>query len=63
MSNEYVTKMKQETTNNIITVHTHKVMCAGSKAPLDHPHVYLPLIDSNETICPYCSKKYIYVAN
>jgi uncharacterized Zn-finger protein len=39
------------------------VSCEGSESPYDHPLVFLEIReDSNEVICPYCSKKFIWSA-
>ena len=32
----------------------------GARPPFDHPHVYLDMGGDRETICPYCSTRYVY---
>lgn len=51
--------------NNIETVkvNTYSVYCNGKDQILDHPKVYLEIDKINGfTICPYCSKKFVYFA-
>ncbi len=35
-------------------------MCTGATPPFDHPHIFLDMGSSDETICPYCSTRYEY---
>jgi uncharacterized Zn-finger protein len=37
--------------------------CMGATPPYDHPHVFLDMGRSSETICPYCSTLYKHDAN
>ncbi len=40
------------------------VSCMGKETPYDHPKIYLEINpDANETICPYCSKKFVLDKN
>lgn len=45
----------------VIEVKNKEVACDGGKGALGHPRVYLTFpIGSNEIVCPYCSRKYVF---
>jgi uncharacterized Zn-finger protein len=39
------------------------VSCNGDSDIDGHPKVYLEIDQTNEVICPYCSKKFVYKEN
>ncbi len=41
-----------------IEVGAREFMCIGANPPYDHPHVFIDMGASSETICPYCSTLY-----
>ena len=44
----------------VIETNKKEVSCDGGKGSLGHPKVYLTFpVDSNEVVCPYCSRKYV----
>jgi uncharacterized Zn-finger protein len=45
-----------------IQVAEKTVRCDGGGGALGHPAVYLTLEKSGEIVCPYCSRKYIWVS-
>ena len=42
----------------VIEIGAKEFMCVGEMPPLDHPHIFLDMGDSNEIICSYCSTLY-----
>ena len=46
-----------------IAIGVKEFMCVGASPPLDHPHVFLDMGESDEKICPYCSTHYRYRAD
>jgi hypothetical protein len=38
-------------------------MCVGATPPFDHPHIYIDMGDADETVCPYCSTRFVYDAS
>lgn len=34
--------------------------CMGTRAPHDHPHVYLDMGADSQILCPYCSTLYVH---
>ncbi len=34
--------------------------CIGALPPFDHPHIYIDMGADSETICPYCSTRFVY---
>ena len=38
----------------VIHVGSREFMCIGARPPFDHPHVYIDMGGSNDTICEYC---------
>ena len=42
-----------------IYVETLAVACDGGGGALGHPNVHLDLGKAGETICPYCSRRFI----
>ena len=44
----------------VIETTKKEISCDGGKGSLGHPKVYLTFpVDSNEIVCPYCSRKYV----
>ena len=43
-----------------IAIGVKEFQCMGARPPFDHPHVFLDMGGDNETICPYCSSRYVY---
>jgi uncharacterized Zn-finger protein len=43
-----------------IKVGVKEYMCIGAKPPFDHPHIFIDMGDSDETVCPYCSTRFVY---
>lgn len=43
-----------------IAIGVKEFQCMGARPPFDHPHVYLDMGGDQETICPYCSTRYVY---
>ena len=35
-------------------------MCIGALSPFDHPHIFIDMGSDNETICAYCSTRFVY---
>lgn len=42
-----------------IYVDTLTIACDGGGGALGHPKVYLKFDDSDEVVCPYCSRRYL----
>jgi NADH dehydrogenase (ubiquinone) Fe-S protein 6 len=57
------------TTQETVTVHTHRVACDGAGAirstggfaasALGHPRVYLEIDERGFVDCPYCDKRFV----
>jgi len=45
-----------------IAIGVKEFQCMGARPPFDHPHVFLDMGGDNETICPYCSTRYVHDA-
>ena len=45
-----------------IQVDTPNVRCEGGGGRLGHPAVYLRIDAAGETVCPYCSRRFVLVA-
>ena len=43
-----------------IRIGVKEFMCIGATPPYDHPHVFLDMGADTETLCPYCSARYVY---
>jgi len=46
-----------------IRVGAREFTCIGALPPFDHPHIYIDMGGDSETICPYCSTRYIFDAS
>ena len=44
----------------VIKVGVKEYMCIGAKPPFDHPHIFIDMGDADETVCPYCSTRFVY---
>lgn len=45
-----------------VRVGVKEFMCIGALPPFDHPHIFIDMGDDTETVCPYCSTRYVYEA-
>jgi len=43
-----------------ISIGVREFMCIGALPPFDHPHIFIDMGDSDESICSYCSTVYRY---
>jgi uncharacterized Zn-finger protein len=43
-----------------IAIGVKEFQCMGARPPFDHPHVFLDMGGDSETLCPYCSTRYVY---
>jgi uncharacterized Zn-finger protein len=44
----------------ICYTNSKSVLCEGKEKPFDHPRIYLEIdAQTNQVICPYCSKKFV----
>ena len=43
-----------------VAIGVKEFQCMGARPPFDHPHVFLDMGGDSETICPYCSTRYVY---
>ena len=46
-----------------IRIGVKEFMCTGALPPLDHPHTFIDMGDSDDAICPYCSTHYVHAAS
>jgi uncharacterized Zn-finger protein len=46
-----------------IKVGVTEFMCTGAKPPFDHPHIFIDMGGDLETICPYCSTRFVLDAS
>lgn len=46
----------------VVRVGVKEFMCIGALPPFDHPHIFIDMGSETETICPYCSTRYVYQA-
>lgn len=44
----------------VMEVNTRKVHCDGGEGPLGHPRVFLKIDETDQTVCPYCSRMFVY---
>jgi len=44
----------------VVRVGVKEFMCVGALPPFDHPHIFIDMGDDTETVCPYCSTRYVY---
>ena len=45
-----------------VKIGAQRFMCIGALPPFDHPHIFIDMGQSDETVCPYCSTRYVYDA-
>ena len=45
-----------------VAIGVREFQCMGAAPPFDHPHVFLDMGGDSETICPYCSTRYVFDA-
>jgi uncharacterized Zn-finger protein len=45
-----------------VRVGVKEFMCIGALPPFDHPHIFIDMGGDTESICPYCSTRYVYDA-
>ena len=43
-----------------IRVGVKEFMCIGALPPFDHPHIFIDMGADDETICAYCSTRFVY---
>lgn len=43
-----------------VRIRVKEFKCTGASPPFDHPHIYIDMGSEDETICPYCSTRYVY---
>ena len=43
-----------------VRVSVKEFKCIGARPPMDHPHIFLDMGESNEIVCPYCSTRYVF---
>lgn len=43
-----------------IKVSVKEFKCIGALPPFDHPHIFIDMGDDSDTVCPYCSTRFIY---
>jgi uncharacterized Zn-finger protein len=43
-----------------VYVDSRSVACDGGSDQLGHPRVYIAIDRSNQVICPYCGKRFVY---
>ena len=43
-----------------IEIGVKEFKCVGATPPLDHPHIYIDMGDSDQIVCGYCSTLYVY---
>jgi len=46
-----------------IRIGVKEFMCTGARAPFDHPHIFIDMGDDSESICSYCSTRFVYDAS
>ncbi len=63
MANLDIPYFQNSNGNERIEIGAKKFMCIGSLPPFDHPHVFLEMGQKLQTICPYCSTKYVFNSN
>jgi uncharacterized Zn-finger protein len=42
-----------------IEIGASEFMCIGAAPPFDHPHIFIDMGADTETVCPYCSTRYV----
>jgi len=43
-----------------VAIGVKEFQCMGARPPFDHPHVFLDMGGDSETLCPYCSTRYVH---
>ncbi len=43
-----------------VRVGVKEFMCIGALPPFDHPHIFIDMGGDTETVCPYCSTRFLY---
>ena len=46
-----------------IKVSLKEFMCTGVSPPFDHPHIFIDMGSDGESICSYCSTRFVYDSN
>jgi uncharacterized Zn-finger protein len=46
-----------------IRVGVKEFKCIGALPPFDHPHIFIDMGSDDETICGYCSTRFVYDAS
>ncbi|HYD99156.1 MAG TPA: zinc-finger domain-containing protein [Alphaproteobacteria bacterium] len=42
-----------------VIVETREVSCDGGGGALGHPMIYIPIGETGQSECPYCSKRFV----
>lgn len=43
-----------------VMVRAKKFKCIGALPPFDHPHIFIDMGGDSETVCSYCSTRFVY---
>ncbi len=62
MAHQVVPHFRNDDGVETIRIGVKEFMCIGATPPFDHPHVFLDMGTDSETVCPYCSARYVYDA-
>jgi len=46
-----------------IYVNDKRVACDGNGGALGHPRIFLTMDPDKETVCPYCSRRFVYAGD
>lgn len=52
-----------DSTFEVMEVHERKVQCDGGSGALGHPRVFLKIDETDQVVCPYCSRTFVYTAH
>ncbi len=63
MADTIVPHFKNDSGVHSIAIGAHEFMCVGAAPPFDHPHVFIDMGETDETVCPYCSTVYRFDAS
>jgi uncharacterized Zn-finger protein len=60
MADHVIPHFQNDAGDRLVEIGVKEFMCVGANPPLDHPHIFIDLGDSDEAVCPYCSTLYRY---
>ncbi len=46
----------------VVRIGVREFMCTGALPPFDHPHTFIDMGDSDDSVCPYCSTRFVFDA-